>query len=523
VSQKNSFRSVKSLTFSSCLILLLSATLFHVLLQAHASSPAAVPNTIFPDTSSATFTITTVGSSGSVSYTVIDLAQTLMLSGGYKVSAKQMTLTLPKQPDGYYTLTVFDHTVPSSPNQSIPFAIIAPLSPGFVGNDGTFGVGVHFGSGDGPAIAPLIAQLGVGSIRSDITWGQIEQAPGQYRFGSYDAGLQVFQQSNLSPLLILDYNNRFYDQGQTPYDTAGLSAFARYASAVVTHYGPQLKAVEIYNEYNGLFSTGPCARKPACYTQMLQYTYQAIKAVRPDVTVVGGAVFAADLLWFSQIFQDGALRSMDAVSDHPYPLINMLSPERAGFKPAMDGLQMLIKLYNHGVAKPIWITELGWPTSLLSVDERMQAQYLVRGAVLGLAAGVQKFFWYDCLNDGTNAYLSEQNFGLLRRPDAAGRYTPKPSFLAYATLTRQLAHQKFVSGGPLAHSIYDERFSSVHVIWSTDAGHRVLITSNSPLTVISMTGAARTYTPVAGQIFLSVSEDPIYLSASGITHITAVS
>ena len=423
---------------------------------------------------------------------------------------QQVTLTLPSQADGYYTLNIIDHTTLFSPPQNIPFAVVAPPA----GTDSSFGVGIHLGPGDGSGIAPLITQLGTAIVRMDATWSQIEQTPGHYTFGPYDPELQVLQQNHLGVLLVLDYTNCFYDNGKTPYDDTGLRAFANYAKAVVTHYGSQVKAVEIYNEYNGFFSTGPCTRNPACYVRMLQYSYQAIKSVRPDVTVVGGAVFSADLLWFQQLFQDGGLRSMDVVSDHPYPLVSVLSPERAGIALQMGLLQSLIKHYNNGVAKPIWITELGWSTSLFNVDERTQAQYLVRGALLSLASGVQKFFWYDYLNDGTAFYSSEQNFGLLRQPDAAGRYTPKPSYVAYATLIRQLAHQSFISGGAIGNGIYDERFSNVHVLWSTSDHNTITITSSKPLLITTMTGNVQTFIPSAGKVILPLSEDPLYVSAN---------
>jgi hypothetical protein len=518
VKQKFLVMHFRMLIFSSCLFLLVFMTLFHILMNVHADRPTIVPNTIFLDTTPATFNITTHGSNGSISYTVTDLSHTLVTHGSHTVTGKQVTLTLPTQADGYYTLNIFDHTALFSPRQSIPFAVVAPPP----GTDSPFGVGIHLGAGNGSAITPLITRLGTAAIRTDATWSQIEQTPGHYTFDTYDPALQVLQQNHLSPLLVLDYTNRFYDNGETPYDDTGLRAFANYAKAVVTHYGSQLKAVEIYNEYNGLSSTGPCARNPVCYVRMLQYSYQAIKSVRPDVTIVGGAVFSADLFWFQQLFQDGGLRFMDVVSDHPYPLVSSLSPERAGIAQQMDLLQSLIRHYNNGSAKPIWITELGWPTSLFNVDERTQAQYLVRGAVLSLASGVQKFFWYDYLNDGTAFYSSEQNFGLLRQPDAAGRYTPKPSYAAYATLIRQLAHQSFISGGAIGNSIYDERFSNVHVLWSTDDHHTITVASSRPLSVTTMTGKVQTYTPSAGKVSLPLSEDPLYISTDGAFPIAAV-
>lgn len=510
VKQKFLVRHFKIVIFGSFLCLLVFMTAFRVLLNAHADHPVTVPNTIFLDTAPATFTITTNGASGSISYTVTDLSHTFIVRGSHTVTGQHVALSLSIKVDGYYTLDILDHTALFAPSQSIPFAVIA-TSPS--ATDSRFGVGIHI-NGDGAGIAPLIAQLGTTMIRADATWSLIERTPGRYTFNTYDPAMRVLQQNQLSPLLVLDYTNRFYDNGKTPYDDAGLRAFANYAQAVVMHYGSQLKAVEIYNEYNGLFSTGLCTRDPGCYVRMLQYSYQAIKAVRPDITVVGGAVFSVDLLWFQRVFQAGGLRFMDVVSDHPYPLVSSLSPERADMAQALSMLQALMKHYNNGVAKPIWVTELGWPTSLFNVDEQTQAQYLVRGAVLSLAAGVQKFFWYDYLNDGTAFYASEQNFGLLRQPDVAGRYTPKPSYVAYATLIRQLAQQSFISEKIIGNTLYDERFSSVHVLWSTQDHSTLSIASNGPLTVTTMTGKVQIYMPSAGWVLLPLSEDPVYVAGA---------
>ena len=504
-------RRFGALTLCALLLTILASAFLRGLLAAHAV-PAPLPSTIFPDNGSAAFIITTVGSSGTIAYTVTDFSGATTGSGQASVTSGHVALTLPREPEGYYVLHIVDHTGSSSATQSIPFAILTPFT---LSADSPFGVGVHFTGCNNPQLAQFIAAMGAAMVRDDASWATIEKTPGQYSFTAFDRYMQVLQQNNVDPLLILDYNNRFYDNNQTPYDTSGLTAFANYARAVVAHYGPQLKAVEVYNEYNGLLSTGPCARKPSCYAQMLQLTYQAIKSVRPDVTVVGGALFSADLSWFSQLFQDGALHSMDAVSDHPYTAFTITSPELAQIRQQMAKLEALIRQFNGGQSKPMWITELGWPTSFLHVNERVQADYLVRSAVLTLAAGVQKFFWYDLLNDGTDFSKAEQNFGLLYRPDATGRYTPKPSYMAYAVLARQLSNQHFIGSGSEGWGIYDEYFTNnVHVLWSILGSRDITVSTTTPVTVTSMTGSVRTYTPSHGQVNLKLSGDPVYLQGS---------
>ncbi|MEO6890208.1 MAG: hypothetical protein ABI456_12710 [Ktedonobacteraceae bacterium] len=494
------------------LLLVLCFELFKGLIAAHAAYPT-VPNTIFLAGTRAAFTITTAGTGGSIAYSVTDLSGATITTSQSGVTNRQANLTLPTLGNGYYVLTIDDHTVQSSVSQAISFAVVAPFAPVA---DSPFGVSVHFTGGNNPGLAPLIAGMGVGLVRDDASWAMIERTPGRYDFGAFDPYMQMLQQNNVAPLLILDYNDRFYDNSQTPYDSAGFTAFANYAKALVSHYGPQLKEVEVYNEYNALLSNGPCARKASCYVELLRYTYQAIKAVRPDVTVIGGAAFGVDLSWFGQVFQAGGLRYMDAVSDHPYTAFSLVSPELGGTQDDMLKLGNLVKQYNGGRPKPIWITELGWSSSFMHVSERGQADYLVRGAVLAFAAGVQKFFWYDLLNDGNDTTRNEQNFGLLRRPDAAGRYQPKPAYVAYAVLARMLAHQAFVGSDAVGWGVYDERFTNnLRVLWSTPGNRTVIVTSNDPVTVTSMTGAVQTYRPAGGHFALNLSPAPVYLQGNG--------
>ncbi len=499
-------------TSSLCLLLVvLCNQLFQNLLAVRAEY-LPIPNTIFQDTTSPTFTISTTGANGTISYRVTNFSGTTVLQGQSVATGGQVYLVLPRLADDYYVLQVADRTTRTASAQSIPFAVVSPFTRA---THSPFGVGVHFIGSGNSSLVPLITTMGAGMIRDDATWSSIERSPGSYNFRNFDSSLQVLQQNSVDPLLVLDYNNTLYDGGKTPYDASGFIAFANYAKALVTHYGQQVKTVEVYNEYNGIFSTGPCARQPACYARLLAYTYRAVKSVRPDVTVVGGALLYADMNWFNGLFASGALASMDAVSDHPYTTLDIVSPELQGLDGEMVSLQNLIKHYNYGRAKPIWITEIGWPSSLLHVSERSQADYLVRSAVLSQAAGVQKFFWYDVLNDGSDSSKMEQNFGLLRRPDAAGRYTPKPAYAAYAVLIRQLSGHSFVRRELVMPGIFDMLFTDkLRVLWSTPLRQRVTLTTSSPLMAISMTGRTQILVPDGGRIILNISADPVYIQGA---------
>lgn len=474
------------------------------------STPAL--SAIFSDTSAPTFDLQTKGASGNIFYTVTDYTGIFVTHGQVAVQGAQTSLTLPRLPDDYYLLQIASHTDSPATGETIPFTVLAPFTQQATS---PFGIGTHFTRGNDLSLTQILPVLGATMVRDDASWSQIEVSSGQYSLSYLDPYIQALQQKSLASLFVLGYSSRFYDQNKTPYDNTGLQAFARYARAVVTQFPKQLKAVEVYNEYNATLSNGPCARDPGCYTRLLCTTYQAIKAVRPDITVVGGAVFGNDLDWFKEVFADGGLSCMDVVSDHPYTALYIASPEVQGLEENMQNLQQLIQQYNHGQTKPIWITEMGWPTAKLYVSEQTQANYLVRGMILGLTAGVQKIFWYDLLNDGSDKAVVQQNFGLLRMPDQEQLYTPKPAYTAYAVLVRELAGHQLLRREAVTPGVFDMLFSgNLRVFWTTLLKKNIVLTTDHPVTAISLTGRARTLQPVGGKIILSLSAEPVYIQGT---------
>ncbi|UUZ97098.1 hypothetical protein LJK87_02480 [Paenibacillus sp. P25] len=241
-----------------------------------------------------------------------------------------------------------------------------------------------------------------------------------------------------------------------------------------------------------------------------------MKAEHPQTTVVGMATAGIPWTWMEEVFKLGGLNYTDAVSIHPYRYPG--APETL----AQDlmKLQDLIKRYNNGQTKPIWITELGWPTELdaRGVSESVQAQYIVRSHVLALAEGVEKIFWYDFLNDGLDEKYNEHNFGIIRHPqDPKGKCAPKPAYAAYAAMTGLLTGLTFREKEPIGEGIYSYVFDGApgptRVVWST-APKQVKVKTDVPITVTDLMGAAETFSPEQGYVYLTLSEAPIYIAGN---------
>ncbi|MEU4237568.1 carbohydrate binding domain-containing protein [Actinoplanes sp. NPDC026619] len=314
-----------------------------------------------------------------------------------------------------------------------------------------------------------------------------------YTFDTYDPYLNALKAGGVHPLPIVDYANPLYDGGDTPYSDAGRQAFGKYVTATLQHYRRRFTAVEVYNEWNaGWFTTGPADGDAGYYTKLLETTYRAIKATDPTITVVGGVTFGTALDWMTAVFQAGGMAYLDAVSNHPYTG----APESGvPLDEAERQVTALIKQFNNGAAKPVWISELGWSLA----DQQTTAAYLVRGLVLALAGGVQKFFWYDLVGD--------QNFGLL---DQAGDdYRPRPAYVAYATAIRLLTGRK-----PTSAADGDHRFGDLAVLWSADSRKPVEVATTRPVVLTDVTGTSTTLYPSGGRVHLTLTGTPVYLATT---------
>jgi hypothetical protein len=430
----------------------------------------------------------------------------LAASGAFDSGGRQ-PVTLPALGYGHFTFSVTPGQ--SGPAVEAPFAIVPPRARPSA--QPRFGVMTHYAHGWTPDSIPLVAAANLGFVRDELYWQEIERTPGQYTFPeSYDRYMRELRQRGIAPLIVLSFANKLYDNGETPYSDRAITAYARYALAVLRHYGPQIKAVEIWNEYNGSFATGPAAADRArTYTRMLRTVYRAIKRVRPDVTVIGGATAGVPLPYWEKLCRYGALRSMDAVSIHPYRYNS--TPE--GLEDSILQLRTLLARYHKGPEKPIWATEFGWAIRQpaapgdLAVGEAEKAKFLVRGSTLLLAGGVDRLCWY-LLKDHTAP------MGLL---EGAPPYHPKPAYVSYATMVRTLDGATFVrrepAGGGVRSYLFRRGGTDVRVMWAAKPTD-VAFKDRSLLLAINLLGASVRATARDGNAVVRLTDHPIYVVGS---------
>lgn len=360
---------------------------------------------------------------------------------------------------------------------------------------------------------PPLAQLGVKYFRDEMGWGGLEKEKGVFVFPEkYDTYIEKTAALGLEPLLILNYGNKLYDDGNFPVSDEALAGFGRYCSEVVKRYKGKIKFFEVWNEWSGgCGMKGPDGKNrpgntPENYVKLLAVAEKAIRAANPQAYIIGigGEHSKGDEKHIDDMFAAGALKYCDAVSVHPYRYPR--SPEDTDLVGEVMNIKNMVT--RHGGKQNIWITEIGWPTH--QIAEQVEGRMAVRTHVLMLSTGVvEKLFWYSYIDDGLNRGYNEDNFGITRNPVFHGM--PKASYSAYAVMTRQLTGAVFqkkieTPANALAFQFKTSDGKKLTVAWAM-TGKASLAIKGSGVEVLDLMGNKKNLSGTG----VELSTDPVYI------------
>jgi len=223
--------------------------------------------------------------------------------------------------------------------------------------DSYYGVGAHITFGD-PLMPQKLAKMreaGIRGVRTDFLWGGVEPNPGEWHFESLDRTLDEAEKNGVAVFPVLLYSAPWAKPAVDHLDE-----WCNYVKTTVTRYKNRVRTWEIWNEENleGFWTRKPSGEE---YTKLLKASYETIKAVDPDFTVIFGGLAGVPLDYIEEAFKAGAGNYFDVMNIHPY---------RVGFFSTAAGDQLLEDIAAvrnlmekyHCSDKPVWITEMGWAT-----------------------------------------------------------------------------------------------------------------------------------------------------------------
>ena len=293
--------------------------------------------------------------------------------------------------------------------------------------------GHHYEGDKAEKAVKLMQEAGVGFVRMDFLWDDIEPAYGEFNFKKYDKIVDLLIAHDIKILGLLSYNASWAsNQWNGPPNK---TFFTAYAKAVVSHFKDRVKYWEIWNEPDDPQYWTP-QDDMRSYTELLKSVYPALKNEDPDCVVVMGGVSKTIAVSLRHIYKYGGKEYFDVVNFHPF--VDPLLP---------NAEQMLEGIYKgvyhvleqkQDIQKPIWFSELGCP-GVRSADgsggwwfgksptEDEQADWVKKVYDKPLRwKGVQRIFW-AFFRDTSNHFKNDvDHFGLLRED-----FSKKPAFDAY--------------------------------------------------------------------------------------------
>jgi len=276
---------------------------------------------------------------------------------------------------------------------------------------------------------------GVGWIRLDFLWEDIEPTQGSFDFIKYDNIVKLLKEKGVNVLGILHYSAGWASaSGEWNCPPKDNALFVNYASKVIQRYKNQVKYWEVWNEPDSaVYWKEQDSLKTYCL--LLKEVYLAAKQIDPECKILNGGI-ANGLASVNHLYDNGAKDYFDILNVHFFQ-----SPVNPGSINAVTSYPKLvykIMQRNGDGNKKIWITEIGCPgvKKGLVVDnwwmgknpsESRQALWLKEVYTELLKnQQVEKIFWAFFRDTKDHWNTGVDYFGLLRWD-----FSKKPAFYAY--------------------------------------------------------------------------------------------
>lgn len=291
----------------------------------------------------------------------------------------------------------------------------------------------------------MLKELGVGWVRMDFLWSDIEPKENEFDFEKYDRIVNLLCAQKINILGVLQYNANWTSPAEWNSPPDDTSLFTRYVKEVIKRYKDKIKHWELWNEPD---SPVYWAKQDGLksYVALLKEVYRAAKETDPECKILNGGL-ANGLASINLLYDNGAKDYFDILNLHfftnPYYQNAIRQVE------VFPKLAYKIMLRNGDGNKKIWITEIGCPGVKIGLNvpnwwlgknpsEEMQADWLKKVfRVLLEDENVEKVFWAFFRDTDKHWGNGIDYFGLVRF-----NFTKKPGFKAYQEAIKEFRRKK---------------------------------------------------------------------------------
>lgn len=471
-----------------------------------------------------------------IEYVVTDYYNKIVEKKTVKVKGGQIDLTFPEYEPGYYEVGIYGADREGVKSEIFRTSMCLLEEYDFRSVDPeTSGVAINMhndrgASGWSYSLIEEAEIMGAKHVRDGYEWADIERSPGNYtvRKSTIQNYVDSIKEHNMTLTITTGFNNKYYDNGATPYTDAGRQAYANFSKSFFDLYGTDISQ-DMYNEFWGPQfgdrGDGPADGLPKYYTPLLKTIYSTIKAEYPDVTL-HFCVGHDD--WYEELASLGALEYCDIINTHRYggnknATVSLEEDLREFDQHLKD---VIMKYAPDKIDAPIWVTETGGNTSTNQYGntEETIAQHLPRIYAVWRQTGATRVYYYDLLDDGNSDGEHEDRFGLLRAFGSNYGYcTPKPSYVSVAAMARVLTGDKFVENKNFENGLewnhFDVNGKDIHMLNtrglpSKEENLDVAVYVDGDVQLTDIMGVKKSYKPVDGKIYLTLNGDPVYIEGN---------
>lgn len=365
---------------------------------------------------------------------------------------------------------------PSTPPLPTPFQLptLTPTLETLLGADFAYGVSAFYVDQDAMSVATNTQSLGMGWVRLNVNWRDIEATQGQPDFSALDAAISPFNAANIKVLLTVSTSPawaRSRSEEQGPPDNFAL--YAQFMETLASRYAGVVDAYQIWYEPNLRREWFSDLHKisPESYMQLLRGAYAAVKRADPAALVItaglaptgydDGVNAINDRVFLSGLYTENVMDVSDAIAAHPggwanppdatcctasEGVLSHYQDRSFFFKDTLNDYRAV--MIQHRDNRPLWVTKFGWGSSadttppgegsgyiyVTYTDLNEQAAYAVRAFALGKELGFVGPMFLDNLNGcqtvpprAESCYTSLVGFSELRPAYAAVQAIEKPA------------------------------------------------------------------------------------------------
>jgi hypothetical protein len=324
-----------------------------------------------------------------------------------------------------------------------------------------YGFAAQVVAGQADKTVQATKDAGFGWLTQQVRWDGLQPTPTtKIDWGQLDAATEATSAAGINMLFSVVAAPKWAAAPGSQFP-ARPDDFVQFLTQMVTRYKGKVQAYEIWNEENFATEVGPGHINAGSYVELLKASYQAIKAIDPDIIVVSGAptptgvndpnIAMDDAAYLQQMYayQDGAVKAyFDVLGAHPEgyanpPEENVGNHTQANFSTHPSFFFRRLEDYRAIMVqagdgnKKIWATETGYDSNpqapqgyeyARGLTEQQQADYLTREIKYARAnypwLGVM-FIWNLNFQAVVPQTDEKWGFGVLKSD-----YTPRPAYTA---------------------------------------------------------------------------------------------